>query len=167
MGGPDSPCSILMRPSNIEMPPMDATVALLCLSVKLCSQPAFVDRAHWKGAVAFPAFFETCLALVRATRRLKMSPTTTPPDPTIGPLQNLSWHTHPVAKVDATLDNNSELSRSPERGRDDLLSCPKALLHSPSCSAETTKTPTHSIRRAPQALNAGFHRSTLVGLCGL
>ena len=39
---------------------------------------ALTPSLHWKGAVAFCAFLATCLAIVLATRRRTMSPTTIP-----------------------------------------------------------------------------------------
>ena len=39
------------------------------------SQPAFVDNAYWKGAVADSAFLETCLAMVLATNDDPSHPT--------------------------------------------------------------------------------------------
>ena len=46
--------------------------------------PALVDKACWKGDVAVSTFFATCLAIVRATILLTMSPTTIPRTPLSG-----------------------------------------------------------------------------------
>ena len=34
------------------------------------SHPALVDNAYWKGTMAFPAFFATCLAMVLASNHV-------------------------------------------------------------------------------------------------
>ena len=81
------------------------------------SQLAFVDRAYWKGTVI--------LSLLRNLSGNR-------PRNQIWPNRNpcrTSPGTHPVAKVDPTLDNNSESASL--WGREDVLSHPKALLQLP------------------------------------
>ena len=95
--------------------------------------------------MAFSAFFEICLTIIRATRRPKMSPTTIPSTPPSGFFKDVIWPnrnpcrtspgTHQFAKVYATLNNNSESVSLSRIGRNDLLSFP-ARRACPSCSAE-------------------------------
>ena len=85
------PFSICNKPSSVAfreiisytpIPLMDTTVESRLRSVRACitcathSRPARVDCANWRRAVAASASVETCCAVVRATKRRRMSPTT-------------------------------------------------------------------------------------------
>ena len=48
------------------------------------SQPACVEKAHWKGAVATSALLANSFAMLLATNRRTMSPTTNPPHASVG-----------------------------------------------------------------------------------
>ena len=103
---------------------MDTTVARLSRSVMVCkmwathSHPAFVVKAHWKGAVASSAFLATCFChCPRHKTSHNISHDGLPHAPVwfpqrcqpsqSHPVQHLSWD-GPCAKIDAARDNNSE-----------------------------------------------------------
>ena len=86
------PCimAFLEITANAPTPSTDNMVACSSRSVNVwrtCgthSQPARVRNACWNGAVAASTASDTCCAIVRATKRRNVSPTTIPRTPPLG-----------------------------------------------------------------------------------